>query len=324
MEFIVSSILGGILYDLIKEGTELTIRNVFGNYKLNDLEDKVCGEFISEINEITDVNDKKDFCKEILSEENRYTKLFENNLYKTNFAKRLDYVIFLMNDTNGRTEKYNIEKLGKKLGFSSVNDLKKYYIDSEEPTYEFIEKVAQKLGINVEWIQYGDNEPFKTKLRYVYDPYSLIREEEFKGAKEIIFAMQDDIYEPNLGVIIKVDDLRYDYYPQTYTFHSSVGATGAAELLSLYKFLNKLNQHGKMPSGVYKIPLNDFSKLFNGQIYPASVYKYRKNPKGNLYLLEDFITLYKSRDEKKKYADLYGKVFVECQDIIKEELNNGY
>lgn len=315
MEFIVSSILGGILYDLIKDGTQLTIRNVFGNFNLNDSEDKVCKDFISEVNQINGTNDKKDFCKKILSEENRYTKLFENNLYKTNFAKRLDYIIFLMNDAGYYMEKYNIEKLGERLGFKSVNDLKKYYLYSEEPDYVFIEKVAKKLGVNVEWMKNGEGEPYKSILPDLYRANEILRETIFSDIEEFIFVMDDAKYRRNLGVILKLNGLKYNYYPYTFVFHADVGGGGSAELLSVYLFLKELNNQRKMPSGVYKIAKEEFDKFFSGKVYPGSIKKY--SMKENGYLLDDFISLYNSEEKKESYCKYYGKVFVDCQTLIK-------
>lgn len=320
MDFITSSIIGGIVYDLIKDSIKLTITNVFGEFNSINLDKSICEEFIEEINNIEDEKSKIEYYSRLLNEENQYTIMFEENLYKTNFAKRLDYIISLINDSGYFEEKINTEKLGKMLGFSSVNDLKKYYLLTEEPSYEFIENLAVQLGVNVEWFQCGQKEPFESELPYIYSANQILTQKEFNDVEEFIFVIDDGTDERNLGVILKFGKLRYSYYPHKFIFHANVGASGASELFSVYTFLKALNEKGKMPAGVYKVDEVQFLELFNGKIYPGSIQKYNK--KCCQYLLDDFISLYSSEEGREKHLNLYGKVFVNCQEIIKQRLSN--
>lgn len=56
---------------------------------------------------------------------------FEQELYNTEFAKRLDYIISLINQANTYGNKINLESLAESLAFPSVNELKCYYIKPE-------------------------------------------------------------------------------------------------------------------------------------------------------------------------------------------------
>ncbi|HBJ1651476.1 hypothetical protein [Clostridium botulinum] len=320
MDFITSTIISGVVYDLIKKGVELKFKDVFGEFYNMNLDKGICEEFVEEINKIGDKESKIKYCKRLLNEENKYTIMFEENSYKTNFGKRFDYIINLINDSGYFGEKVNIEKLGKMLGFSSVNDLKIYYTSTEEPSYEFIENIAIKLGVNVEWMQYGQKEPFESTLPYIHRADQILMQKDFDNIEEFIFVMDDGTHRRNLGVILKFNKLRYSYYPYTFTFHAEGGSDGQSELFSVYKFLKELNKKRKMPDGIYIVNEKQFLELFKGKTYAESIRKYNKQY--CTYLLDDFISLYSSQEDKEKYLKWYGKVFVDCQEIIKYKLSN--
>lgn len=83
MDFLTSTILSGIIYDLIKEGMKLSIKNVFASYDVHKMDYDICEEFIEKINEIENKNDKVKYADELLNEENKYTTLFEQQMYPT-------------------------------------------------------------------------------------------------------------------------------------------------------------------------------------------------------------------------------------------------
>lgn len=319
MDFIVSSIISGILYDLIKEGITLTFKNVFGhisaNYDVGTLQ-----QFLNEINEIKDPSKKIEHVNMLLNEENKYTVFFEKQLYKTNFSKRLDYIMFLMNEYRDRWHKtINLEMLGDFLGFSSVNDLKIYYLSENEPQYSFIDNVAQKLGVSSEWLRFGHGEPFKSILPTTDRALDIILSDTFAEGEKLFFVVEaSNNYRRNIGIIRKRNNIKYEYYPHTYVFHADVGASGASELFRFYLFLKKLKDKNTMPSGCYYMKSEQFYKLFSGEMYPGLIEQ--SNNEYN-YLLEDFINLYQTKEKKEEYEKAYDKVFVDCQRIILDRIN---
>lgn len=318
MDFLTSTILSGIIYDILKKGMVLSISNVFALYDVHKMDYNVCVEFIDKINAVDDKNQRLEYVNDLLNKENKYTTMFEQQLYATNFAKRLDYLLALMNDCGYFGEKINVEKLGEYLGFKSVNDLKQYYINNIEPDYIFIENIASKLGINAEWLKYGQGEPFASSLRRIYNATDILEDEEFESISEFIFVMDDGNHRRNMGVIVRYDKFKYSYYPRTLVFHADVGAGGASELFTVYNFLKELNKKNKMPSSIYKLSEKELSDYFTGKIYPGSIKKYKQNE--SKFLLDDFIDLYKSDKHKEEYRSMYGDVFIDCQKIIKYKL----
>ena len=317
MEFLASSIIGGIIYDLVKKGVSLSVDNIFGNiYSFNNNNDSVYYEFVEDINKIKDDSVKIRYVNQILNEDNKYTYAFEKDMYKTNFAKRLEYALNLINESEYYNKQLNIEKLGEMLGLKSVNEIKVFYTKEEEPDYNFIELVSKKLGLNVEWMKYGHGNIFESNLEYLHNAYEIRMLDSFKKSKEIMFVIKDVKYRKEIGIICKYDDFNYSYYPYKYPFHNHVGGGGSSQLLSLYKFLRFLQDEWMLPPGAYKISEDKFNNLFTGNIYPGSV---RKEPNSyQTFILDDFIALYNSEIKKEEYLDMYGEEFVGCQTIIKD------
>lgn len=315
MEFLASAIIGGIIYGLVKKGVRLSVDNIFGSLYSFNYDENVYYEFVDAINQIKDDNGKIQYVNQILSEGNKYTNTFENDIYKTNFAKRLDYSFSLINESRHSNKPVNIEQLGEMLGLNSVNDIKVFYTKEEEPEYKFIELVSEKLGINVEWMKYGHGNIFESNLERVHRADEIKKLDSFKKAKDFIFVIKDVIYRKEIGIICKYGDFNYSYYPYTYPFHNHVGGEGSWQLLSLYRFLKFLQDEWRLPSGAYKISENKFNDLFDGNIYPGSV---RQEPNSyQSFILDDFINLYSSEIKREEYLNMYGAEFVECQNIIK-------
>lgn len=315
MDFFASAVLGGILYDLIKAGvTNLTTGKVFEKMYYSNIDDEKCQNFLDEINDKPDISSKIEYTNTILTTENKYTTFFERELYNTNFAKRLDYALTLINDTDGLSRKLNVESLGEILGLQSVNELKKYYITTEEPTYEFIEMVADKLGINPKWMKAGEGNIFKSELKRLHRGMELFQESDYDEIQEFIIAMLDVPYERYIVLVRRMNEVKYEYYPKALIFYRSGGGEGASQLYSVYEMLRKLDKEFKMPSGVYLLNETTYNNLLQGKIYPGSIKKERYEAG----LLDDFIRL--KGFDKQRFMNAYGKTFLDAQDCVLEEI----
>lgn len=317
MNFLASAVLSGILYDLIKSGvTNLSAGKVFGSMYYSNIDESKGQRFLDEINCREDISDKIEYTKNTLTTENEYTTMFERELYKTNFAKRLDYALSLINDTDYFSRKYNVESLGEFLGLQSVNELKKCYITDEEPTYEFMDMVANKLGINPRWMKSGQGNIFETQLRRLYRGTELFDEKDYGEIQEFIFAMHDDTNERQIVLIRKMNELKYEFYPKPFVFYYTRSGSGGSELYSVYKMLKKLNSENKMPLGVYLLDKEKYYALLRGEIYPGSI----KKEETIGCLLDDFISIRDGRREK--FEQWYGRTFVEAQEYIIERMKD--
>lgn len=114
--------------------------------------------------------DNKEECKKSVNEKK----------YKTDFAKRIDQLMFLI-----KQEKYygfeelNLSKLAEYLNLESVEILKQYYRESKEPTFQFIDSVAEKLGVNHNWLKNGEGDPFLSMHYHLPEYNNISRTDRF-------------------------------------------------------------------------------------------------------------------------------------------------
>ena len=321
MDSIVNIILSGITYDLIKKGTELTFNNVFGRLHGKRINENIniYNNFLDEINNEKDLNNKERVMQDILSNKESYTNIFENDLYNTNFAKRLDYIIFLINKSRKNSKKINLEYLGEFLGLSSVNPLLKYYKCDEEPSYNFCESVAEKLGVNTEWLKNGNiNEAvFGTSLPTIYEPEKLLENINQRDDK-IHFVINEDENNRRIIVVKKYNELKYEYYPYEYVFNSSVGASGMSQLVSLYKFLYKFRINEGNIDNVHIVTQETFDGILMGNIYCGVIEQYMPIKFRNI--LDDFLDICYKHFTTREYKELYGDDFLKIQEIVMAEL----
>ena len=316
MDFLYT-ILSSLVYDLIKTGAKLTYSAVFGNFYGNKMkrENGIYDEFIYKINEEKDEFNKQRTAASLLKTE-RIIATFEQELYNTNFAKRLDYIIYLINQNKSFDERINLEYIGEWLGFESVNELKEYYLDNKEPKYTFIENVAEKLGVNKEWLKHGTNlKPFRSVIQFKYEEGLL----QIDCGKKLIFAIRKSESRSEILVIKEIDKLKYEVFPRPLVFHSQVGSEGRRQLYATYNFLKKVYIENQFCLNfVYFVPENVFNDLIEGKCYPGIVSEYSSDNK--TWILFDFVE--SDRGESTKYlSDLYGDEFVAAKNIIKDFLS---
>lgn len=310
---LVGSIISSTIYDLIKVGGKLTFQTVFGNFYGKGINNniQIYTDFLNKINEKKSIDEKKSVANSLLKSE-QILYIFEHDLYNTNFSKRLDYIIYLINQANYFNLKINLEFLGEWLGFSSVNELKKYYLYTEEPDYSFIDKIAEKLGINNTWLKHGINaNPFQSKFKPLYNPLEILQHE---PQGRYVFIIKDSNTRPEILILKKVNTFKYVFFPRAFVFHSQVGGTGANELYLIYCLLKKLDKQQINLAHVHILPEKIFNDLLEGKIYPGTVEKYPPNNK--IFILDDFLNL--SNQKTNNFKKLYGDEFVNAQEIVKK------
>lgn len=229
MEFLANTIISGIIYDLLKKGMKLSYQEVFGRFFGEQMRfnASVYNEFLDEINQKRTLQEKEEIVNKRLGSG---TLAFEQELYNTEFAKRLDYIILLINQANAYGNKINLEFLAESLAFPSVNELKCYYIKNKEPDFVFIEELADKLGVNATWLKTGINAtPFLSTIRREDCEQQLLKNE-IEG--KYTFVIKDFTQRPEILLLKRVNDIKYVLFQKPFVFNSNVGSAGSEELWS--------------------------------------------------------------------------------------------
>lgn len=316
MDLLTDVILAGFAWDIIKkllsQGVDLAIKlsgMLFEsvNYATN-LE--TCKQIASRAQSLYSPNQSFSEYVYALQNDKEYMNCVNFNInYKTEFAKRLDYFISLTNVNS--TQKINIEKIAEYIGLRSAYGIRKYYLKERDPKFVFIEEVAEKLGINREWLKNGLGEMITPKYKsfFAMDCYENINKD---TPQTIFFCLSD---QSRLGIVCQINRLRFHICDYTWHFNSTVGSTGKSQIESIYWFIKNLSQdHLLSNCEVLFFPNEFFDKIFECKVPPSAVSSLGKRKFNSQCWLEDFISL--------KPTNEYGGSFKYCQDVVRERISN--
>lgn len=312
MDEILLGLFTDFLYDLIKTGVKLTADELSKrtSYSYND-----CQHIVSLI-EPNSINSKDDLQKQL--DKTTIIKDMKNDYYKTNFSIRLDYII---NKIKEYIPNANTEWLCNKLGFTSSNVLLKYYKQSEEPTFQFIDELSNNLGIRQEWLRYGeDNRIFATV--HLHIDRKLLDYIKSNKINTIYFAFYNNSLSnysnSELIMIFKFNELKYVVNICQIPFGSYVGGEGMNTICKFYVFLLWLNKNRHLNNcKTVSVSNNVIGKLVSGELYGKAVENLYYN-KGSLgEFISDFVCTHSNYLTIEQKLEFYGQSFLDCQEIIK-------
>lgn len=314
MDFLLSTIISGILYDAIKKGTKNITNSLEIFFNLN--ESNEIEEITEKLNDELSLNSNyEEILNFIIKDHNFSDFANKNNPYKTEFAKRLDYIFTLINiSKNSYTELYDSQKLAYEMKLTSYNEIKKYYIMEEEPSFAFIEKVSEYLGCNNKWLSIGHGNPFESELEYENNPYILLQYIADTNPSELYVLLSKEEY-PNLSFVFRYNKVKF-LSNFSYPFSDYVGASGRRQIFNLYQLMRNL------PSSIIiktiKIEKDIFDDIVLGKTFPGIVRRFNNLP----LFWDDFLDLDHNVQPIEIYEKWYGKEFVICQKIVKSFINN--
>ncbi|EGT5080852.1 TPA: hypothetical protein KO185_001806 [Clostridioides difficile] len=315
MDFFINTIISGVIYDLIKKGAIITGQIIKNNLNVQLLDDTIYDEIANRIN-LLSYNDKNNLEKlnNAISNNKELSEFLSKNIvYKTEFAKRLDYVISLLNQENLH-ENVNLELLGEFLGFESVNQLKCYYNNYEEPAYKFIDNIAEKLGINKTWLKNGNGQLLYSSFNITDISINTFKDIKNKNPQSIIIALSNDNDSAKLGVILKINKFKYEYSNYLYIC-SNPDHGGRNKIFDIYKLIQDFMLY--MRPNVYELSEADFNAVFLGKKYPGII---KRKGKEKVLWLDDFLYINYPISQRLLFENEYGQYFVECQDAIRNKL----
>lgn len=260
---------------------------------------------------IVKIKSESDVVKIIESQKN-YADAIDQITYTTGFAKRLDYCMCLMNVGLENSKRLNIESLSRWMGYESSNTIKQYYTSTTEPDFEFEKSIAEKLGVNIKWLQTGIGEVFKSELPNNNRAFHILEQDSVQQVEEIFFLCSE---RNTLIIVEKFDDYKYLYIPHEFVFNSCVGRDGASELYSLYYTLKELcKKNLNINQGIYRVTDKDFYEVLHGKKHSIACRHFKDYTN---FIMEDFLDLYKTEQQREYYCKNYGEDFIKIQDIVR-------
>lgn len=309
MDFLISTIVSGFMWDVMKSATKSITEKLFEQLSYTT-DYKTCQKIAEKVNELGVECKSYSSYETLVKNDKIFVSYINSNIcYKTNFAKRMDFFISISN--RYLHSNINLEIIAEYLKYSSVNELKKFYLESEEPSFEFITHVANALGISKLWLKSGTGVPFTAtyKSDFAMDCYEQSMND---NPETIIFCLSE---ESHMGLVFKRDKIKYSFCEQTWHFNNEVGGGGIMRICSIYYFIKKLSDDEKLTKcSVRYFNNNDFASIFHGEIPTSSVESLGESKFQSLAWLKDFIDLNSN--------SRYGNSFKFCCQVVTEELNN--
>ena len=215
---------------------------------------------------------------------------------------------------SGRFQPYTVSDLAQFLDLKRVSELEEFITGQREPSFEFLELFAFKLGLNYEWLTSGHSSPYRTTVKHLHFPEDYLGMIEEQSPESIYFVKcRDECCK--MFIVLKHSDLKYSICPMVWHISGHVGAGGSRQLYSFYKMLQRLHENN-FYSRCYGVVLDEkeFHNLLNGDVFPRTVLRRRNID----YWFDDFSDIHHKYPIAERYRELHGEEFLRAQDIVKD------
>lgn len=250
------------------------------------------------------------------------TYKLEEFVYKPPKTKNIfaSKILELIHQINKYEPDFSLEELAYILEFNSVSELTKYFNTNKEPSYAFLDKLADKLYISKEWLKFSrgnifDGESLKTF--WLTDFYKDLENLTFKN---IYILISDNSKYQEALILIQRKKYIYQKYYKRIPLYQGIGAAGKGELYEFYLFLKKIYKKHEWNNKIteYLLPERIFNSIICGNLYPGSIYKEKII---TTYFCDDLLDLNHQYFTKDRYLEMYGENFLACQQNIIERIN---
>lgn len=231
------------------------------------------------------------------------------------FTNKMMHVFDLINKYLVCEEDINFYFLGSILGLDSNNYINEILESKKEPSYEFLELVADKLCLSIDWLKYSHGNPFDCKPIMVRDYEDIYNYCKNNPIQNIIILHSNEIQE-NVMILVSLSPYQYRRFSITYPMHSSVGAGGGSMIYDFYKLARKINSDRDLYINTWSYVVSEeiFYAIRLGKYFPGC---YQREKLHNTYFWEDIFDLDNYYFSVEEYEKMYGADFKKIQDIIR-------
>lgn len=230
------------------------------------------------------------------------------------FAEKMIEVFDMMNKYLPYEKQINIEVLSKLLGLESVFHIEQYFCTPNEPSFEFLETISEKLGLASDWLKYSQGSPFATKTIHSFYYQDIIDELMKEEITDIYMIISDEV-DARIMIYTATSLYHYRRFSKVYPFHQNVGATGQSEIYDFYKLAKRINETDCLydKTNTFVLKPGIFDAVLLGKYFPGCV---RKENLRTSYFWEDLLDLNYQYFKEQQYEQWYGIQFPMIQKII--------
>lgn len=246
-----------------------------------------------------------------------YKTVFEEkSSYDTKniFVKKLDDVFYEMNKYC-RYSKMQLEKLPLLMNLPSPEVLYQYFRTKEEPSYAWMDQIADVLGVSRDWLKTSTGKMYDRHTFHSFCIEDFEKKVEELAPKEVIVAVSDGS-RPEIMILFQMNEYCYLKYGHLFYFHGEIGMGGRSDLYRFYQILKFFHRKYFLSCNGKLVPEEMFQSIYMGKTYPGAVITCCTS-----YLWDDFIDLHHQYFSREEYQKMYGDHFLICQHFVLEQLN---
>ncbi|MCL2798953.1 MAG: hypothetical protein FWD54_01530 [Endomicrobia bacterium] len=241
-----------------------------------------------------------------------------NKSYKEELSERLRLSIQLLSCKN---DPLMLSKVRDFLNYGLVGEIEKYFDGIKEAPLPFIERYAKFFGLEKAWLIHGEGNKFVTYRGLYLSPRKYFQVIVDTCAKQIFFVRSKDW---EVGIVLKLSGWEFIILPLTVNFAIDDEQPDRANIVNFYDTIKYILNDPLTRRCQFKgilMSQKDFLKLFSGELYPKELdsLKYYNDSWWDDFL--DIEYIYKT---SKNYEQLYGRIFIRNQEIVKDRYAKGY
>lgn len=234
-------------------------------------------------------------------------------------SKRFKEVFLLMNEKRGEYNKFTIANVSEILGLDKRSILDDIVNGKVDPSFEFIKNFCDKFRINYQWLNESKGEPFRISYTS-YSPMGYL-DDILKLNPENIYFIQNNSEVSETFIMLGFSDWYYMVGTKIWHISSHVGHGGQGQIYDLYRLIKSLKEnmfytkcHG------LKLEEDEFNAIINGRIFPGSCLIGNMGMRTNNPWWDDFTDINNQYIGSDEYERMYGKSFIDAQNIVKDQI----
>ena len=227
-------------------------------------------------------------------------------------GERLRTLISRLNETTPDGNGVSISRLAMMMALDRAGDLERYVAGQDEPTFDFLRRLAASVGSNPEWLITGKGPIFPCPVAAMYDPMDcapIIASEPF----ERIYFVRSRGFRGETVIMARESEFRYRLLNHPWTISGEVGAGGQWTIRRFLELLNSLSDSERARKcGGRMISAELFDRLVSGDAHPDTVFL--AEPTENPWW-DDFCDIRHRMPIANQYEFWYGAPFLAAQQI---------
>lgn len=166
-------------------------------------------------------------------------------------------------------DKLSPSLIAERIGEETAARTLKIFAGSEEPGFAFLERVAEFLGINSEWLKRGVGAPFS--VTYERDYGDAFAKKLIKSSAKKITMVRSTSVAGEVAIVLQMDSFRCEILETTLRLSEQIGGAGESDAARFSKTCEALWEARKSSVNSVMMTPDSFHRLVSGNGHALSL-----------------------------------------------------